>query len=127
MPYNITIEATLLRVVFHGAITPQELQMLAHDLAAIEASSATTLDRLTDLSAVDAPHPTFPDVQALAERRRVQPLANAVKAAIVAPRPVHLGFARMYQNLNAHPQITIEIFATVAEAEAWLRAEGAQR
>ena len=97
--------------------------MLAHDLAAIEASSVIAPNRLTDLSAVSAPHPVFLDVQALANRRKIQPLANAVKSAIVAPRPIHIGFARMYQNLNNHPQITIEIFATAEDAEAWLHKE----
>jgi hypothetical protein len=29
----------------------------------------------------------------------------------------------MYQNLNQHPQMAIETFATVADAEAWLRSE----
>jgi hypothetical protein len=120
MPYTIAIESTFVRVVLHGAITPQDLQMLAHDLTAIEASSVVTPNRLTDLSAASGPHPVFLDVQALADRRKTQPLANAVKSAIVAPRPIHVGFARMYQNLNTHPQITIEIFATVEDAEAWL-------
>jgi hypothetical protein len=123
MPYTLTTEPTFLRVVLHGVITHQELQALAHDLAVIEASREITPDRLTDLGAVTAPHPTFPDVQALARRRKIQPLSNAVKSAIVAPRPIHLGFARMYQNLNQHPQITIEIFTTMEAAEAWLRAQ----
>jgi hypothetical protein len=43
-----------------------------------------------------------------------------VKSAIVAPMPVQVGFARMFQILNDHPQIEVQLFATLAEAEAWL-------
>src|SRR5690349_19989637 len=66
MPYTITRESAMVRVILHGAITPQDLQTLAHDLAAIEASIGVAPHRLTDLSAASAPHPTFMDVQALA-------------------------------------------------------------
>jgi hypothetical protein len=31
----------------------------------------------------------------------------------------------MYQTLNTNPQVEIQIFATLAEAEAWLRADEA--
>ena len=103
-----------------GAITGRELQLLADELEAIEGRSAATPHRLTDLSTLTEPHPTYPDVRALAERRKAQTLANVVKSAIVAPRPIPLGFARMFQILNEHPQITIEIFATVEAAETWL-------
>jgi hypothetical protein len=50
----------------------------------------------------------------------MQELANPVKTAIVAPKPVHVGFARMFQILTDHPQIIVEVFATVVAAEAWL-------
>jgi hypothetical protein len=79
--------------------------------------------RLTDLRALTRPYPTDPAVRALAERRKAQTLANAVKSAIVAPQPIHLGFARMFQILNEHPQIAIEIFSTGQAAEAWLCAD----
>jgi hypothetical protein len=123
MPYTITMEPTFVRIVLHGVVTPQDMHALAHDLAAIDASSVVAPHRLADLSAVTAPHLTYPAMQAFAERRRVQPLPNTVRVAIVAPRPIHLGFARMFQNLNQHPQMAIEIFSTVEAAEAWLRAE----
>jgi hypothetical protein len=34
--------------------------------------------------------------------------------------PMHVGFARMFQILFDHPQIEVQLFATPAEAEAWL-------
>jgi hypothetical protein len=52
------------------------------------------------------------------ERRRTQRFANSIKSAVVASRPVQVGFARMYQTLNTNPQVEIQIFAALAEAEA---------
>ena len=123
MPYTITMESTFLQIFLYDVVTHHELHVLVDALAAIELSRAVTPLRLCDLSAMTEPHPTYPDVRALAEPRKAQTLANAVKSALVAPRPTHRGFARMFQTLNEHPQITIEIFATVAAAEAWLRAQ----
>jgi hypothetical protein len=123
MPYTLTREPTFLRIVVHGAITPQDFHALAQDLAGIEKPDAIAPNRLLDLSAVTAPYLTYPDLQAFAARRIAQALPNPVKLAIMAPRPILLGFARMYQTLNQHPQITIEIFATVDAAETWLHRE----
>jgi hypothetical protein len=123
MPYTITIEPAFMRIVFNEGITNQELQALADAVLAVENASAIVPHRLTDLSAVAAPQLTYRGVRALVERRKALLLANPVKSALVAPHPIQYGFARMFQTLNDHPQITIEIFATVEAAEAWLRTE----
>jgi hypothetical protein len=123
MPYAIMVEPSFLRIVFSGVLTNWDLQRIAGDIESIEGRSAMTAHRLTDLSAVTESQLTYPDVRAFAERRKAQSLANPVKSALVAPRPILRGFARMFQTLNEHPQITIEIFVTVESAEAWLCAE----
>ena len=123
MPYTIVMEPSFLRIVFHGAVTSHDLQALANEVLAIEAGRTVTPHRLNDFSAMTEPFLTYTAVRAFVARRKPQPLANMVKSAMVAPRPILLGFARMFQILNEHPQITIEIFATVESAEAWLRAE----
>ena len=121
MPYTITTEPTFMRIILHGAITPQDFHALGNDITAIERDSIVAPNRLIDLGAVIAPYLTYPDMHAFAQRRGTDTIANPVKVAIVAPRPIHIGFARMYQNLNTHPQIGIEIFATAKAAEDWLR------
>jgi hypothetical protein len=121
MPYTITIEPAFLRIVLYGAVTSQDLQALADAVLAIEASRAVTPHRLNDFSAMVEPYLTYAAVRAFVERRKPQTLANVVKSAMVAPRPILLGFARMFQILNEHPDITIEIFSTVEDAEVWLR------
>jgi hypothetical protein len=123
MSYTLTIEPAFLRIIFIENITNQELQALADAILAVESASAVVPHRLTDLSAATAPQLTYSGVRALVERRKALLLANPVKSALVAPHPIQYGFARMFQTLNDHPQITIEIFATVEDAEAWLRAE----
>jgi hypothetical protein len=108
MPYTITIEPTFLRIVVSGAVTNRELQLFADDLVAIEVPCAITPRRLADLSAM--PYLTYPAIHALVERRKAQPVANLIKSALVARRPIHFGLARMFQTLNEHPQIRIESY-----------------
>jgi hypothetical protein len=120
MPYHITKEPDLLRVVFFDNLTPQDLLSLADAIAAIEQAQPVALNRLADLTQVSGPELTYAAMLAFVERRKAQRLANPVKSAIVAPTPVHVGFARMFQILNDHPQIEVEVFATVEAAEAWL-------
>jgi hypothetical protein len=38
----------------------------------------------------------------------------------VAGRPIGKGYARMFQALNDHPQITIEVFSDRETALRWL-------
>jgi hypothetical protein len=120
MPYTITSEHAFLRIVYYGVVTSRDLQAIANDVLAIEASQAIAPHRLNDFSAMTEPHLTYTAVRAFVERRPAQPLANVVKSAMVASRPVLVGFARMFQTLNNHPDIVIEIFAAVEDAEAWL-------
>ena len=120
MPYQIIQEPAFFRLVFFGDITPPDLQSLATELAAIEDALPVALNLLTDLNQISGRDLTFADVFAFVERRKAQQLANAVKSAIVAPMPVQIGFSRMFQILNDHPQIEVQVFATLAEAEAWL-------
>jgi hypothetical protein len=120
MPYTITIEPAFLRIVLYGAVTNQDLQAIADEVLAIEASRAFIPHRLSDFSAMTEPYLTYAVVRPFIERRTPHPLPNTVKSALVAPRPILLGFARMFQILSNHPQIEMEIFATVEAAEAWL-------
>ena len=117
MPYIVTIESTFLRIVFHGEVTARDLQALADDVLAIEATRGVIPHRLNDFSAMTEPYLTYAAVHAFVKRRPVHPLANTVKSALVAPRPILLVFARMFHTIE------MEMFATGEAAEAWLRAE----
>jgi hypothetical protein len=120
MPYHLTRESTHLRLVFFDDMTSQDLRSLGHAIGALEDAAAVSLNRLTDLSQISWAAATYADMLDFAERRKAQRLANPVKSAIVAPRPVQVGFARMFQMLMNHPQIEVQLFETLEEAEAWL-------
>jgi hypothetical protein len=120
MPYQITREPTFFRIVFLDDITPEDLVSLAGEIATIEHALPVAPHRLTDLSQVSMTELSYPDVLAFVGRRKAEQLKNAVKSALVAPMPVQLGFAHMFQTLNDHPQIEVQLFETLAEAEAWL-------
>jgi hypothetical protein len=120
MPYRIIKEPAFFRIVLFDEITPQDLISLAEDVAALDRTLPVTLNRLTDLTHLAAPRLTYVAMLAFVEHRKAQQLASSVKSAIVAPEPVQVGFARMFQTLNDHPQIEIQVFASLEAAEAWL-------
>lgn len=93
---------------------------MIQETTAIEQNLLVVPHRLIDLSQVIGTRTSFLDMMALVEERKAQIFANASKSAIVVTRPVNLGFARMFQILNDHPQLDIRIFTTVAAAEDWL-------
>jgi hypothetical protein len=120
MAYRITRELHYLRIELFGTITRGDLEMIAQELAALEATLDVTPHRLTEVQGVIDREIGFPEVLALAERRRAVRLRNPVKSAIVAAQPVSVGYARMIQTLHNHPQVEVQIFSTLEVAEAWL-------
>jgi hypothetical protein len=120
MPYQCTLEPAFLRIVLFGFVSGADLQGLAGAVEQIERSLAVTPNRLVELSQVVDRDLNYAHIRALTERRKARMFANPVKAALVAPKPVSVGFARMDQILNDHPQTQIEIFPIPEAAEAWL-------
>jgi hypothetical protein len=120
MPFSLTAEPGLLRIVLFGEITRADLASLADAVVEIERTLVVMPNQLTDVSQVSGRDLIYFDMLALAERRRARTLPNLVKSAIVAPRPVDIGFARMFQTLSDNPQMEIRIFATLEAAETWL-------
>jgi polysaccharide deacetylase 2 family uncharacterized protein YibQ len=79
---------------------------------------------LTDLRPVTRLEITFDGVLDVANQRMRTKFPNAFKSAIVASDVAHYGFARMFQTLNDHPQISIAIFPDTPKALQWLEAAG---
>ena len=63
---------------------------------------------------------TGDDIQNFARRRRETRYPNPFRNAILAPQPVQYGYARMFQTLIDHPDITTQVFSDEAAALAWL-------
>jgi hypothetical protein len=125
MPYQIIEEPRFVRLVFTGDIIALDLVALDADMAALARNRPVVLHTLADFSEVVDFAITYADMLTYIERRRTQRFPNSIKSAVVVSRPVQVGFARMYQTLNTNPQVEIQIFATLAEAEAWLTADEA--
>lgn len=122
MPIDISASADLIRIRFQGAISAAELLQHARDLARMEGKSAVSLNRFTDLSESTAlPH--FMEMADFAARRTEAALKNPVRSAVYAANEFQFGMARMFEKLNANPNIELRIFSDKAEALAWLAAD----
>jgi hypothetical protein len=121
MPYRLTISDQRVQVDFSGVFSREDLLALARDTAELEATPHGALNRLADLSGVTSASISYVDMHSLVQSRKESPPRSPVRTAIVAPSDVTYGFARMFQTLNDQPNLTIEIFRTLEDAETWLR------
>ena len=121
MPYTLTIEPELVRVVFFGVMTAADLHAMARDVTAIERARVVPNNRLTDLSDVTDIQLTVDHLLASVHERRVQWRALPLRSALVAPRTLSVGYGRMFQTLSE--QAAVELFATREDAEVWLAGE----
>lgn len=123
MPHRLYFEGELLCADISGVVEERSLQAFITAIREMEGTVAATPPRLTDLSAVTKMDIRFKEISHLAELRKAVTFPNAFKSALVAAQPVQYGFARMFQTMNDHPQITIRVFTDRAEAVRWLRGE----
>lgn len=119
MPIEILREGEILLIVYSGTVTKTELVEMAGRLTKLEEGMARIPNRLADLTRLAHPTVTFTDVLAFADQRRGLRFKNAFRSAVLAHGPVATGFAQMWQALNDHPQITIEIFTDRDAALEW--------
>lgn len=122
MPYHVQTADNLIRVTFVGIVSNDDLLQVGRTAAEIEDAFAETPPRIVDLTTSEGLHLTFQDILAVAEIRRSRVFRNPFKSALVVSNDAQRGFARMFQTLMDNPQVTVEIFSTVAAAEAWLSA-----
>jgi hypothetical protein len=120
MAFDQTITNGVVCLTFHGILDAEDLRRGAELFARMEAEFEPSPNRMADLSSVDRMDVDFGAVEALAAVRRIAPLKNKVKSAIIAPKPVLYGFARMFQTLNDNPDITLKIFRDRDLGWAWL-------
>jgi hypothetical protein len=119
MPFELTTPGTVLFARVFGVFTAPELNHMAAAAEIAEASHPVSLDRITDLTAVERFEVGFREIYYFALRRSRQRFSRVVKSAIVVQDPVQLGIARVYEALNENPQIQIRILRSVTEATEW--------
>lgn len=122
MAYDIAVRDGIICTTFTGALVAPDLEQLLQELAALEAGFAVTPHRLSDLSACQGIDLDYPSLAPFATARTKASMKNRVKSALVAPRPLHYGFARMFGILNNNPDIEIRTFADAHDAWNWLTA-----
>ena len=120
MPFQSRLEDGILRVSFLGVVTNHDLGRLLDEITRLEADCSVIPDRLVDMRQIDRLEIDVTGVLSLADARRRRTFPNSFKTALIATKPVHFGFARMFQTLNDHPQIAVSIFDDDADALAWL-------
>jgi hypothetical protein len=120
MPYRYSLDGPYIRVWFTGVLTGRDLREVADELRPHESELGHVPDRLVDMSDVVTTGATFELAILAARVRGVQRFPNTFRSALVSPKVEVAGFARIFRALNRNPQITVEVFERVADAEAWL-------
>src|SRR5262245_47770386 len=96
MPFELTTRGPLMFARLYGVFTAPELNHLAAEAEIAEASHPVSLDRITDLTAVEQFEVGFREIYYFALRRSVQRFSRVVKSAIIVQEPVQHGMARVY-------------------------------
>ena len=120
MPHEIQATDRFIRVIFTGHFTEADRLELGSELPRVEATYKIFPDRMLDFTAVEKNDFEFPAIERRAAAARARVYPNPFKLALVAPKPLDYGCARMYQILNDNPQVDLKIFKTRSEAEEWL-------
>ncbi|MBI2515890.1 MAG: hypothetical protein HYV95_03140 [Opitutae bacterium] len=120
MPVRLIMEADYLRIECSGRLTAQDFLQLAEAVIKLEASLGHAPNRITNLTEVQQWDVSFLDIAELTRIRKATLFPNLIKSAVVATLPVHFGMARMFQTLNKHPQIAVEIFSSPEAALEWI-------
>jgi hypothetical protein len=121
MPFEISDEGRFYSARLYGVLGRVDLNAFTREMERLE-DEGPPKDRVTDFTALERIDVGFEEVFALAMRRAHRTVKGPIKSALVANRPVHFGFARMFQMLNDNPWIQIRIFGNLDEARQWLLA-----
>ncbi len=123
MDCEIEFDRDLMLIRLSGIIKDDDFVELLRLVVEAESRPAKTPHRLTDMSGLTELHLTSKGMSERLYLRRIMKFPNDFKSAIVAPELVQFGFARMFQAINDHPQIEIQVFRDYKSAHAWVRDE----
>jgi hypothetical protein len=119
MPVAVELRGALIVVALRGEVGAEDMAEAAASIDALERETPG-YDRLFLTAEVTGFRITFPVISSFAETRRKKRFARQIQTAIVVDADVSYGFARMYQGILEHPQVTVEIFRDREAALAWL-------
>jgi hypothetical protein len=122
MPIRVNVDEKreLVEVVFAGELTRSEFaELMDHYFREPYSTSPIGLFDLTDVTGVDVSAESVRDAARRAEQY-VDSRLEGGKLALVAPRDLLFGMARMYEILRADSPVEVRVFRERDEAESWL-------
>lgn len=119
MPYSIIESDGRLTVTVSGAITGAELHQLVDESEALLKGRAQWPDNLLDLRTVSLSGLGITDMMGFAGRLQSVLPPHPMRTAFVA-EPSVASYLRMLKSMAQNALVTLEVFPTLAEAEAWL-------
>ena len=117
--YRIDLERRIILSTASGTLTDEDLRSHQRDVLA-DPHFESTLNQLWDLREVvqiETSNAT------LGELARARSYAAETKRALVAPRDVQFGMARMFQILHDQAPEDLRVFRNLEEARDWLGLE----
>lgn len=120
MTFSASFDGPLLVLRLSGTLTAADLEALANEVLSVEREGSYAPNRMTDLREVTDATIGYAEMSRLIDRTVARPLLTPVRSALLVTQPVQLGFARMFQILNEHPKVMLQIFEDETEAREWL-------
>ncbi len=122
MAIQIEYNNDCLRVVFSDTVDINETNKMLDEIEPLERVRALKcLDRIADLRLVKKFDLNYSHVYNIAQRRKLIKFRERFKSALVVNSDYAMGFARMFQTVNDHPDIDMQIFKTIEDAEEWIK------
>lgn len=120
MALEVDLSSGILEIGFSGCVDAEDFVQLGQEVVAWEARLPTSPDRIVDFTAATDLTVDFAVIERIAQLRIDHPPKNPVRSAIVAPRPVQYGVARMFQSMNTCASVETRVFPDRPSAERWL-------
>ena len=117
--YKIDLEHCIILSTASGTLTDEELRSHQRDVLA-DPDFESTLNQLWDLREVVRSETSS---AALGDLARARSYSVGTKRALVAPRDVQFGMARMFQTLHDGAPEDLRVFRSLEEARDWLGLE----
>ena len=127
MPISYSIDPArgLVTLTYTGTITDRDL-FDTFDRLYRDPGHRVGMSELSDLREAESVQVTAKGLQDLALRtaRQLDPAGKTWRVAVVAPRDVVFGLARMYELLREGSPEQVMVFRDLAAAEQWLLGSG---
>lgn len=116
MPFSIDSTREPPKISCHGCLTIEETRDVLYEQLDLRASQNRVID-LAQLESFD--YDAFRLIR-LCSQMSLKAVPETYRCALVATSPLSNALARMWQMLNGHSQVIIEIFSELDQANEWI-------